>query len=416
MPSQFATADPAAAYEAARPPLMLEPEQRRMMTAAQELHFLRAAYAHRPTPGNRSMLAKLLLFEEQLEEAYQLLAGASGLHEAECLMLANCCLQLERPELDREAAEAAERVLALTDDPRFQSAALAQMGKVLIRQNDLASAEAILRRALDLDPGNYDACKRLAFVHMTNGDDQGFAETADQLASLGVQHSRLFAAQMLSLARKGRIDEARDLWGFERFARHETIAPPAGWASLAAFNADLVRELLTHPGMRFDRVGSASNQTWRVEHPLREDRPAITALADLLIERIEQRAAELDAIDHPWTRARPDKAFLRMWSVITDSDGFESWHVHQFGWMSGVYYVDIPQSISAGNSDGGCLKFGLPEDLAGDAAAAGFGESLVRPRSGLMLTFPSHAYHRTYPHATGEKRICVAYDVRPIDE
>ncbi len=415
MISKLTSGDQAAQAPPQRAPLHLVTEPRRVMTAEQELAFLQQAHAIKPTPGSRQKLAKLLIFEERLAEAHQLLTDVADLDASECLMLASCCLQLERPELDREAAEAAQRVFSLTEDSRFHSAALAFEGKVLIRQGDLAAAQEVLRRALELDPANLDACKRLAFVHMTNGDDRGFAETADLLARKGVKHCRLFAAQVLSLARNGQREEALDLWGFDRFAQQETIAPPAGWSDLGAFNADLAEELLTHPGMRFDRVGSASNQTWRVEHPLREDRPAITALATLLVDRILARSNALDATNHRWSSARPNSAFLRMWSVITNSDGFEDWHVHQFGWMSGVYYVRVPQSISAGNSDGGCLKFGLPEDLAGSAIAADFGHRLLRPRDGLMMTFPSHVYHRTFPHATGEKRICVAYDVRPLD-
>lgn len=414
MPISTATVTPAPQDPAIRPPLRLEPEVQHMMTTRQELDILRQVHVLRPTPENRLMLARLLMFEESLDELHSLLTGQNDLLVSECLLLASCALALERPELDREAAEVAERVLSLTDDPKFHAAGLALVGKALIRQDDLAAAQTVLQRALELDPGNFDACKRLAWVHMTNGDDAGFAEIADHLAQSGVNHSRFFAAQMLSLARNGRIDEARDVWGFDQCARQDMLAPPAGWDSIEAFNHDLAQELLTHPGMRYDRIGSASNQTWRVEHPMRADRPAILALADLLIARIEARCEELDRTDHPWARARPDRAFLRMWSVITDSDGFEGWHVHQFGWMSGVYYVTIPQSIAAGNSEGGCLKFGLPDDLAGEAIADQFGHSLVRPREGLMLTFPSHSYHRTFPHATGEKRICVAYDVRPI--
>lgn len=414
MPTSTATVTPAPQAPENRPPLQLEPETRRIMTAEQELRILRQVHEQRPLPENRLKLARLLMFEELLEELHALLTGQSDLLVSECLLLASCALALERPELNREAAEVAGRVLTLTDDPRFQAAALALVGKALIRQDDLAGAQVVLQRALTLDPANFDACKRLAYVHMTNGDDRGFAEIAEQLVQSGVKHCRLFAAQMLSLARNGRIEEARDLWGFDLCARQDMIAPPPGWDSIEAFNRDLAAELLTHPGMRFDRIGSASNQTWRVEHPLRSDRPAINALADLLIARIGAQCAQLDRSDHPWALARPDRAFLRMWSVITDSDGFEGWHVHQFGWMSGVYYVNVPQSIAAGNSEGGCLKFGLPEDLAGEAVAEQFGHSLVRPREGLMLTFPSHSYHRTFPHATGEKRICVAYDVRPI--
>jgi tetratricopeptide (TPR) repeat protein len=415
MISKLASGEQAAQAPPQRSPLHLVAEPRRVMTAAQELTFLQQAHATKPTPASRQKLAKLLIFEERLTEAHQLLTNVADLHANECLMLASCCLQLDRPDLDREAAEVAHRVFSLTEDGKFHSAALAFTGKVLIRQGDLAAAQQVLQRALELDPANLDACKRLAFVHMKNGDDRGFAETADLLARKGVKHCRLFAAQVLSLARNGQREEAQDLWGFDRFAKQDTIAPPAGWSDLEAFNSDLAEELLTHPGMRFDRIGSASNQTWRVEHPLREDRPAIAALADLLIDRIVARSTALDAMNHPWITARPDNAFLRMWSVITDSDGFEDWHVHQFGWMSGVYYVRVPQSISAGNSDGGCLKFGLPDDLAGSATAADFGHRLLRPRDGLMTTFPSHVYHRTFPHATGEKRICVGYDVRPID-
>lgn len=398
-----------------RRPLDLVPEQVRAMTAAQELHLLQQAYASRPDRTIRRRLARLLVFEEQLEELHELLANATDLDASEALMLADCCLLFERPDMDREAARVAQGIVDVNHDPKVRSAGLAYLGKALIRQDDLARARTVLQQALELNPANFDACKRLAFVYMKTDDDQGFADAADLLARKGARHCRLWAAQMLSLARSGRIAEARELWGFDRFAQQAAIAPPGGWDSIEAFNRDLAEELLTHPGMRFDRTGSASNQTWRVEHPLRNDRPAIRALADLLVARIVARCEELGTQDHPWIEARPDRAFLRMWSVITDSAGFESWHVHQFGWMSGVYYVQIPQSIAAGNSDSGCLKFGLPDDLAGNATAAAFGHKVVRPREGAMHTFPSHSYHRTFPHATGEKRICVAFDVRPID-
>jgi hypothetical protein len=29
------------------------------------------------------------------------------------------------------------------------------------------------------------------------------------------------------------------------------------------------------------------------------------------------------------------------------------------------------------------------------------------------MLFPSHAYHRTFAHESTERRICVAFDVRP---
>jgi uncharacterized protein (TIGR02466 family) len=136
-------------------------------------------------------------------------------------------------------------------------------------------------------------------------------------------------------------------------------------------------------------------------------------LLDMIRGALDKDLAQYDATDHPWAATRPREAMLRSWCVITESDGFEGWHVHQFGWLSGVYYVRVPPAISQGTGRQGCLAFGLPEELAGSAAAEAYGEHIVRPREGLMLSFPSHAYHRTYAHGSRDKRICIAFDLRP---
>ncbi len=99
--------------------------------------------------------------------------------------------------------------------------------------------------------------------------------------------------------------------------------------------------------------------------------------------------------------------------MIAESEGFENWHVHQFGWLSGAYYVRVPEAIANGKTQEGCIAFGLPDDLAGEAGAAAFGTRIIRPVSGLLLLFPSHTYHRTFPHGHRDRRICVAFDVKP---
>ena len=166
--------------------------------------------------------------------------------------------------------------------------------------------------------------------------------------------------------------------------------------------------------MRWERYGSASQETWRIEAPSRPDTPLFRALIEQIIAAVGRVEARVKQSDHPWVKTRPIEAFLRNWCVITESDGYETWHVHQFGWLSGVYYVQVPDGIAHGTDRAGCLAFGLPEDLAGEAGSAAYGEDLVRPQPGLFLAFPSHAYHRTYPHGARERRICVALDVRPL--
>ena len=52
---------------------------------------------------------------------------------------------------------------------------------------------------------------------------------------------------------------------------------------------------------------------------------------------------------------------------------------------------------------------GIPLNLP----VVSLGETLVRPRPGMLILFPSHAYHRTFAHGTDGSRICMAFDLWP---
>jgi hypothetical protein len=278
---------------------------------------------------------------------------------------------------------------------------------------DIAAARATLAEALALDPHNKDACKRLATLDLAAGDTGAVLAMYDDLASKGAAHSRLFAAKALAHAHRDERDQVRKMMGADDFFRADKLPPPPGWDSIESFNAALAEELMAHPGLRFDRYGTASELTWRIDAPLSRAAPLVRVLLDAIADAINAHVEAIGGADHPWAAARPSDAMLRAWCVITESDGFENWHVHQFGWLSGAYYVRVPDSIAHGDTEAGCIALGLPEDLAGEEAAAAYGIRVVRPQDGLLLMFPSHTYHRTFPHGIRDRRICVAFDVKP---
>ena len=330
------------------------------------------------------------------------------------LLLCQVHLSFETPDHDQQVLTLADQAFRLAGHDRQRAMALAYKGKALTRLGNTAMASDVLRTALSYDPDNFDACKRLAALELAASRPESVVALTDLLFEQGVRNPRMFAARTVAQATMGDVDGARRTNGLATLQQADLLLPPPGYADLDALNAAVAQELLTHPGLRYERYGSASALTWRVENPLRSDRPAIRALITAIIATLEARIARLEPDSHPWAAAAPTEAWLRCWSVITESDGFESWHVHQFGWLSGVYYVQVPESIVRGNSNAGCLAFGVPDDLIGAHHADAYGEQLVRPKPGLMVTFPSHAYHRTYPHGGGEKRICLAFDVRPL--
>ena len=383
------------------------------LSANQELEIVRAAFDRKGSPQMRARLASLLLLRDEFDDLIAMLSGREDLGFSEAMALAQAYLARETADESLSAGKAADLALGIADNAPARAAALALRGKAETRRGDFAAARASLQQALALDPHEKDACKRLVAIELAAGNPGAAIRLVDGLAAQGAAHARLFAARGLAHARLGDITAARDVMDHSALRLESQLAPPPGWDSIEAFNAALAEELLAHPGLRYERYGTASELTWRIDAPATGHSPLVNALLDRIAATLSAHIERVAAIEAPWVAARPATAVLRSWCVITESQGFESWHVHQFGWLSGSYYVRVPDSIAKGSGNGGCIAFGLPDDLAGEAGAVAFGTRVVRPRSGLMLAFPSHSYHRTFPHGLGEKRICFAFDLRP---
>jgi hypothetical protein len=170
---------------------------------------------------------------------------------------------------------------------------------------------------------------------------------------------------------------------------------------------------MKHPSLRYDRYGTASTNTWRIDEPAAGGSDLVLLLQQSIVTAVNDYVGRLADQHHPWVKARPENGILHNWCVITDGDGYEEWHVHQNGWLSGVYYIAVPDRIVTGADTAGCIAFGLPDDLVGSDAAAAFGTRIERPASGTLLMFPSHCYHRTFAHGDHGRRICLAFDIWP---
>lgn len=391
----------------------IETEGEKRLTVGQELDLLRSAYARTPNPSIRGQLLRMLMLDDLFEEAIVLIEDNPNRMYRDELFLSLAYLSRETNAADALSLEAVNRAYGLAEDDVQRAAALAGRGKCEKRLGMIDQAKDTLNEALILDPHNKDACKRLAAIMLDDGSLPDMVQWTEGMLQQGVDHARLFGARVLAYAKAGDMESARSAEGFDALHRREQLEPPEGWDTIEEFNLALAKELVNHPATRYERYGSASELTWRIENPARPDTPLFKALIAQIIKALGHHVTALNDSDHIWAAARPGNAFLRNWCVITESKGFETWHVHQFGWLSGVYYVQIPESIINGVDNQGCLAFGLPSELVGEANSAAFGEQLVRPVPGLLMTFPSHVYHRTYAHGTGEKRICVAFDLRP---
>lgn len=399
-----------------RAPVRLALQPPKMMTVREEIDLARRALA-RDTADRRHRfrLARLLYIMDGFDEAIALLEGLCDEgDDFEALHLLGAAYLARETDPDSIAAEGlARRAVAAAEDSRQRARALAALGKALVRLGRIDEGRASFLAALDAQASNKDAYKRLAMLDFQAGRPQDALAFADKMIDDGVIHARNLGVRPLALARLGRIEAAHDAIGLDPFLRQTALPPPPGWATIEAFNRDLAEELITHPGLRYERYGAASAKTWRVDEPALARSRLVPRLQRLIQQEVIAYTAGLPADGHPWLRARPGDAFLHNWSVITSGQGYEDWHVHQNGWLSGAYYVDVPDSITNGHGPEGCIAFGLPPGIIGEDRYEEVGLRMIRPRSGMILLFPSHAFHRTFAHESDERRICFAFDIAP---
>ena len=382
--------------------------------AITQLQLLRQGLAQRPeSSALRMRLAARLFDRDQFDEAAAVLGEPSDSAAPREHLLWSQILLSRGGAGDAEAAEGhAARAATGAETEADRQQAMLTRARALLRLGREGEGLDLLQAILAADPDHHGAFRTLTDTLLRTGDGAGVLALITQLEHAGARHPRRLGARMLAEARSGRSDTARALSGIELLAT-STLALPAGWSSLAAFNAALRLEAEQDPDLRAGRHGTSSRGTIRVDHPQRAGAMAFAALHRQIAEAVERRIATLDSIGHPWIAARPARLVMRSWCVMTDGEGYEEWHNHPAGWMSGGYYIAVPDTGHDDTCQAACLALGLPPALTGNVAAAEFGETFVRPFPGMLALFPSHAYHHTYPHRQQERRICMAFDLEP---
>jgi uncharacterized protein (TIGR02466 family) len=320
-------------------------------------------------------------------------------------------------------------------DPELQY----YLGRAALANDDAALSLAPLRSAASQDFAEAFGYLAEALHELERPDDalaaalEGLERSPSDFKALGFVVRALLArgerARLWDLCSALR---ARGAWGAyvpsamacaattpEQEREVAAFVEPARWfaatrlAASPGFHAALGAELLAHPSRcalpsikATTGSGSRIDQLQITAGPLARDVLARIATA------VEAYAAQRQAqADHPLIAHRPASRALNSWAVVVHDDGHENWHMHPSGWISGVYYVAVPEIGSNAGESPGAIEFG-PFPFGGTADdVPSWPRRRVTPHAGLLLLFPSYYAHRTWPTGVAEPRICIAFDV-----
>jgi uncharacterized protein (TIGR02466 family) len=286
------------------------------------------------------------------------------------------------------------------------------LGRACRFQNRLGEALAAHERAVACAPGNALFREEFGTTLIHAGEYRRAVNELRQGHELNPRRSSILA--FLTIALNELEDPSvDDLVDYDRFVRITQIEVPEGYDSLEAFNADLHDEIekqFHNPYRPMDQTMRGGTQTPNnlFQNP--------TGLIRLLKEQIAKTARRfIDDLEgesnHPFLRfINPDFVFTGVWSTIIEENGFDGSHIHNEGWMSGTYYVKVPELDEAQLKDrDGCIQFGEPPVLY--ASERNAIQRTITPQVGTVVLFPSYYWHGVRQFDRNGVRHSVSYDL-----
>jgi tetratricopeptide (TPR) repeat protein len=329
-------------------------------------------------------------------------------HPRSSVVFANLGAALMESREPERAVRALEQALAL--DPG-NAAALSALGAALTALGRHDAAVAAHERAIALDGSVSAYHEALGNCHADRRDFPRAAAAFRAAHERNPRRSSILGSLTIALNEIG--DPAvRTLVDYDRFVTSRLIAPPDGFGSVADFNDALHEELAgRHVPRPYPLGQTMRGGTQIMGHLFRGAGGLVAVVRDLLSAALRDyiRSLPPDPGD-PFLRfANPDFRFTGAWSTILPETGYDESHIHNDGWISGVYYVKAPPIEEARWAAGeGCLQLGRPpKAFASERNAV---RRRIRPEPGMAVFFPSYYWHGVEPFRQAGTRHSIAFD------
>ena len=373
--------------------------------------ILKVAIEH---PVARTLLAKISLSNGRLKEVEELLS--SVLKNYSTYMKGQTVAgdyydYIGKPGM---ASNAYKKALLL--DPN-QSALLIALGNLMQINAPITTDtfEVILRKylqALIIQPDSIPALNNLAALHLKLKRPLAALETLKLATSIDPSNVRATAYKTVGLFGTKKNLEADYFIGFGSLTRSMFINLNDPNISIDNFNAELTEALRNHPNRTSDWDPSKrAIRGGTIVPNIFGNKRAILKLFEVSLKKtLDQYISELP-IDpgHPFLSIKKNGYRLDAWANFLGPDNHQSSHIHNQGWMSGVYYVSTAPEEEE-NPEAGWIEFNRP----GYGLPMLGGEKIIRkikPEPGMLIIFPSYVWHGTIPFSKSGERISIAFDL-----
>lgn len=301
---------------------------------------------------------------------------------------------------------------------------------LLLEIGNLQHGRELAIRAFNADRSSFPALMTLARAALACGEVEGASAAVTEALNRRPfdQHVLALQAMVWRMTNNPGFDA---LYDYSSLVKSYLIEPPAGWSSRADYLADLAAELKQAHHFRTHPFGHSVRQGSQLPDIFAVQTPAIQGFLQALQAPVNAHIEHLGSGPDPLRRRNTGAWQIQgIWSVMLRPGGFHVDHVHQEGWLSSAFYVELPDVVTkpdaksgsaqgnnkTGNPAGdsarqGWIRFGQPGSPVQPAQTA---QHFVKPEPGMLVLFPSYMWHGTVPFTGKQSRLTVAMDIIPV--
>ncbi len=138
------------------------------------------------------------------------------------------------------------------------------------------------------------------------------------------------------------------------------------------------------------------------------DYPFIKSIKNALEIKIKNYKQKFKDSGQGFINNWPENYELRSWMISMKTGGFLNPHNHEYGWITGSFYLKMPKYNK--NDDSGKIAFSYKGPRYPDKDK-NFNLTIKKIETRDICIFPSSLFHHTIPFKSSEERICFVFDL-----
>jgi len=276
------------------------------------------------------------------------------------------------------------------------------LGKLQEAKNSYRNAQ-VLKPDLDMNMS-------FASLYLIEKDPQNALICINKFLEKNKTDTRAIAYKTIALRGLNKFNEAKELINFPKLVRkfyNQNLINE----DIHEFNNLFRNSLLADPRRKTEENKSG----WAIKggtviRELFDDKenPFISKFKIMLEKAIERYIRDLSInSNHPFLLSKVENFNIdNCWVNFLEPGDFQSNHIHNNGWLSGVYYLDEPK-VEKDKENAGWIEFNRSVPHFGGEKEI----KLIKPEIGMFILFPSYVWHGTIPYTSDYTRGSISFDI-----